>query len=285
MGWCNDECAYCKERDLFCDDAPDEGICGNEIQARKRMKTEEEEEEDLTESSPAASSFQATRLEQLEQQKLLLQQQKLLLQKQQQELDQRIRDHDAKLASERKKIENRENELKKKERETSKRLQVPAHWKNKTGMHRVATEYVRDALERFMRQSSCCLVTKKTRVVSVERVENEPLWHMYQEKKDFLKQSWAKQTIRSLSTDTNWQPDRADMCAAINEFYLFHGTSPEMAEVICEFGFDTRVADLSCLYGAGTYFAINSCKSHQYCNARLPSCNGITVLHFHVTNR
>jgi hypothetical protein len=37
-----------------------------------------------------------------------------------------------------------------------------------------------------------------------------------------------------------------------------------MAEVICKDGFDERVAALGGLYGAGSYFAINSCKSHQY---------------------
>jgi poly [ADP-ribose] polymerase 7/11/12/13 len=126
--------------------------------------------------------------------------------------------------------------LKKNERETSTELKVPAHW----------------------------TVTKQTRVVSVERVENEPLWQMYQMRKDILKKSWARHAIRSLSAETKWQPDKADMSAGINEFYLFHGTSPEIADLICKFGFDMCVAALSGLYGAGTYFAINSCKSHQY---------------------
>jgi len=59
-------------------------------------------------------------------------------------------------------------------------------------------------------------------------------------------------------------PSKAEMSTDINEFYLFHGTSSKSAHFICEHGFDERVADLNGLYGAGSYFAINACKSHQY---------------------
>jgi hypothetical protein len=189
------------------------------------------------------------------------------LQKQQQKLDQRMRDDEAKLASERKKIEDRKKELERKEREASKGLQVPPYWKNKTGINFVATNFVRDALQKFMVESSCCLATKQTRVVSVERVENESLWQMYQLRRDILKKTCAAQGIRSISAVTNWQPampSKAEMSTDINEFYLFHGTSSKSAHFICEHGFDERVAALSGLYGAGSYFAINSCKSHQY---------------------
>jgi hypothetical protein len=45
---------------------------------------------------------------------------------------------------------------------------------------------------------------------------------------------------------------------------LFHGTAPATARLIAEYGFDERMASLSGLYGAGTYFAENACKSSQY---------------------
>ena len=57
------------------------------------------------------------------------------------------------------------------------------------------------------------------------------------------------------------------MSTDIIEFYLFHGTSSKSARIICEHGFDERVANLSGLYGAGSYFAINACKSWQYSNS------------------
>ncbi len=59
-------------------------------------------------------------------------------------------------------------------------------------------------------------------------------------------------------------PSKAEMSTDINEFYLFHGTSSKSAHFICEHGFDERVTDLNGLYGAGNYFTINLCKSHQY---------------------
>jgi hypothetical protein len=64
----------------------------------------------------------------------------------------------------------------------------------------------------------------------------------------------------------------------MNEFYLFHGTSSKNARLICEHGFDERVADLNDLYGAGTYFAINSCKSHQYSLNQKDSSNFVVLV-------
>jgi predicted RNase H-like nuclease (RuvC/YqgF family) len=170
------------------------------------------------------------------------------LQKQQQKLDQRMRDYEAKLASERKKIEDVKKELKRKEREASKGLQVPPYWKNKTGINFVATNFVRDALQKFMVESSCCPATKQTRVVSVERVENESLWKMYQLRRDILKKTYAAQHIQSLSSATKWQPaipSKAELSTDINEFYLFHGTGSRSAQIICAHGFDERVANLN----------------------------------------
>ena len=54
-----------------------------------------------------------------------------------------------------------------------------------------------------MVESSCCTnSTKQTKVVSVERVENESLWKMYQLRRDILKKSYAAQRVhfRSLTT-------------------------------------------------------------------------------------
>jgi hypothetical protein len=37
--------------------------------------------------------------------------------------------------------------------------------------------------------------------------------------------------------------------------------------IACRHGFDERMANMGGLYGAGTYFAENSCKSNQYASA------------------
>ncbi|CAD7959150.1 unnamed protein product [Amoebophrya sp. A25] len=51
----------------------------------------------------------------------------------------------------------------------------------------------------------------------------------------------------------------------VNEVYLLHGTRVATAEAIATFGFDPRLSrDSNCLYGQGTYFASNFCKSLQY---------------------
>jgi hypothetical protein len=64
----------------------------------------------------------------------------------------------------------------------------------------------------------------------------------------------------------------------MNEFYLFHGTSAEKAGIIAQYGFDERMAHLNGLYGAGSYFAINVCKSHQYSNTAHNSGNHVMLV-------
>ena len=83
------------------------------------------------------------------------------LQKKQQKLDQRKSEEEAQLKSEKKEIGDRKMELEKKEREASKGLQVPPYWRNKTGIHFVATKFVRDEIQKFMVESSCCNATSR----------------------------------------------------------------------------------------------------------------------------
>ena len=51
---------------------------------------------------------------------------------------------------------------------------------------------------------------------------------------------------------------------ALNEQFLFHGTGRDTANIICDHGYDERVASLSGMFGAGIYFADQSCKAAQY---------------------
>jgi hypothetical protein len=151
---------------------------------------------------------------------------------------------------------------------------VPGYWKcqNSAGYQRVPSLFVKGALEQFMRESSVCCSgsgTSMAKVVSVERIENFGLWQKYQTQRavllKFLESNNA--SVDNLSAKTRWRPKFAstkDLSSEINEFYLFHGTSLENAHIIAEHGFDERKANLGGLYGAGTYFAINACKSQQY---------------------
>eukprot|EP00802_Teleaulax_amphioxeia_P001877 Tamp_01879.p1 GENE.Tamp_01879~~Tamp_01879.p1 ORF type:complete len:1262 (+),score=324.47 Tamp_01879:258-3788(+) len=193
------------------------------------------------------------------------------LRKREQRHAERKRDEEAKLASERKEIDRRKAELAKKEKEASTDVRVPMYWKNKTGFSRVLSHSVKDALQQFLVQSSACChaVTSRAEVMSIERIENECLWQMYQTRRGILKKTLAARNcpVPRLSSKIGWQPDipsAKDLSADVNEFYLFHGTSSATAGIIAEHGFDERVANLGGLYGAGSYFAINACKSHQY---------------------
>ena len=70
------------------------------------------------------------------------------------------------------------------------------YWKNKSGFHRVGSKFVRQALQQFMVDSSvCCNTTKQVQVVSVERIENEHLWQMYQTRRKVLQKELAAHSL------------------------------------------------------------------------------------------
>jgi len=52
----------------------------------------------------------------------------------------------------------------------------------------------------------------------------------------------------------------------VNEKKLFHGTSPENVDAICEKNFDPRIHKKykTLMYGQGTYFAVNAISSNSY---------------------
>eukprot|EP00802_Teleaulax_amphioxeia_P020330 Tamp_20608.p1 GENE.Tamp_20608~~Tamp_20608.p1 ORF type:complete len:317 (+),score=46.09 Tamp_20608:2-952(+) len=176
---------------------------------------------------------------------------------------------------------NREKEKAIEEREKAKKrarheAAVPGYWKyqNSAGYHLVLSLYVKGELEQFMHESSCCSGcsgsgTSMAKVVSVKRIENLGLWQKYQTQRAVLLKFLESNNspVDNLSAKISWRPkigSAKDLSSKINEFYLFHGTSFKNAQIIAEHGFDERVSDMGGLYGAGTYFAINACKSHQY---------------------
>ena len=119
-------------------------------------------------------------------------------------------------------------------------------------------------------------------VVSVERIENEHLWQMYQTRRKILQKELAvhSSSMPKLSSKTCKPdiPSTTELVDSINEFYLFHGTSSKMAGIISEHGFDERVADMTGLYGAASYFASNACKSHQYSFKHKDSSNLVMLV-------
>ena len=66
--------------------------------------------------------------------------------------------------------------------------------------------------------------------------------------------------------------------AFVNEMRLFHGTSPEVVEAICKQNFDWRVNGKNgTAYGQGSYFAVNSSKSHCYAKEDNKRCKFMFV--------
>jgi len=72
---------------------------------------------------------------------------------------QKKRVEEAMLASERKKMDDRKKELDKKEKQASGTVRVPMYWKNMTGFHCVPSTFARAPLEKFIRESSCQIVS------------------------------------------------------------------------------------------------------------------------------
>ena len=119
--------------------------------------------------------------------------------------------------------------------------------------------------------SGCDLAT--ARVTRVLRIENGQLWSLYQTRQAFLREGLKANAERGAAPPPPaWLAVRAQQppldgvaeSVAIDELLLFHGTSEAIALTIAEHGFDERMANDRGFYGAGSYFADRSCKSHQY---------------------
>jgi hypothetical protein len=102
-------------------------------------------------------------------------------------------------------------------------------------------------------------------VTRLERVENLTLWLNYQRQKTALRERMRHHdhSPEQLRTNLLVVGERV-LDAEINEFGLWHGTKPEIADILGTSGFDERVASMGGLYGAGSYFADAMCKSNQY---------------------
>jgi len=109
-------------------------------------------------------------------------------------------------------------------------------------------------------------------VLRVRRNENLKLWRKYA-----LKRSLIKEGIAAGGTSlVHYAPRTKSVCGFLedspldiecNEWVLWHGTTPDGAERICEVDFKQRLAGSSTgmLYGPGTYFTDSCTKADEYC--------------------
>jgi hypothetical protein len=170
---------------------------------------------------------------------------------------------------------------------------IPRAWEHRkytdVSCHLVpAPESVRRAIERGLRATahSQCVgrdgtgKTRESKVVKVERIENLALWKAYHHRKAEMTDTHHANCVQASPLSpaaVPIAPPSASQPAGVldedglleprlNETFLYHGTSHDVAGVIARHGFDERVAALNGLYGAGVYFANQSCKSAQYAN-------------------
>lgn len=124
---------------------------------------------------------------------------------------------------------------------------------------------------------SACSCLRNVEVCEVYRVENFSLWHEYVQ---FMKAMHACAAKRNAPfsrlepllgvTRFEWQGAceklqcSMPLAHELNEMMLLHGTTWPAAEQIMKEGFDHRVCRDRSMYGQGTYFTSEACKSHQY---------------------
>uniref|UniRef100_A0A8C3K0H6 Poly(ADP-ribose) polymerase family member 12 n=1 Tax=Calidris pygmaea TaxID=425635 RepID=A0A8C3K0H6_9CHAR len=90
----------------------------------------------------------------------------------------------------------------------------------------------------------------KTVIKRICRVQNPSLWELYQ---------WQKE-----------QMQKSNGGKAVDERFLFHGTSKKYIDAICQQNFDWRVCGLhGTVYGKGSYFARDASYSDNYCREDL----------------
>lgn len=150
----------------------------------------------------------------------------------------------------------------------------------------------------------CCLL-RNVKILRVERVENFRLWQDYVHRARQMTADHKRNMLYDGEGDADeypidnispligtLHPEYVDDFTtylsgqdytfdSVNEKWLLHGTHPSKARKIVQEGFDHRVAERG-MYGSGTYFASEACKSHQYTCQRHPkgkcTCPGIRTV-------
>jgi hypothetical protein len=113
-------------------------------------------------------------------------------------------------------------------------------------------------------------------VAKVTRIENSMLWRKFVARRDEVTAGAPGAPTHHhgrtlVKTWKKWMKTDLEQHTPSNEVFHFHGTSPEIVNIIASNGFEERVCSLRGLFGAGIYLAENSSKSDEYCT---PSDSG-----------
>ena len=106
------------------------------------------------------------------------------------------------------------------------------------------------------------------------RLENPRLYTLYAAHRD-TQMSNPPEPIAAKTMDLSSSKWLTEECGLRrddrNECMLWHGTKPQIVDIICNEGFDERVCSLTGLFGAGVYLAEEVSKSDQYVTPSPPN--------------
>ncbi|GIL62694.1 hypothetical protein Vafri_16872 [Volvox africanus] len=114
-------------------------------------------------------------------------------------------------------------------------------------------------LERVLARFEKASGLSRSGVVRVERVQNQRLWTKYCIRRKEIE-------ARLLETGAATSSTRAGWCDGVdvNEYFLWHGTSVDVVQLVVKDGFDLREANRFGVLGEGVYFAANASYSVSY---------------------
>ncbi|XP_072256056.1 protein mono-ADP-ribosyltransferase PARP12-like [Pyxicephalus adspersus] len=135
---------------------------------------------------------------------------------------------------------------------------IPAHWDRKqlpeVGYKLIPLASSSEEYKTIQSMFQRTLPSTTEQIQSIERIQNLALWEVYQWQKELMKKKNGGQKV--------------------DERRMFHGTSANLVDAICQQNFDWRICGAhGTAYGKGSYFARDASYSHKYCkNTKSEQC-------------
>eukprot|EP00397_Hematodinium_sp_SG-2012_P001695 GEMP01001700.1.p1 GENE.GEMP01001700.1~~GEMP01001700.1.p1 ORF type:complete len:1312 (+),score=317.68 GEMP01001700.1:407-3937(+) len=150
-------------------------------------------------------------------------------------------------------------------------------------MLQVVQSLFNETYQRIITRDRTGGLSRRYLVQRIQAVQNVETWKDYLNRCDQIRDQCRQDSPSSAPiSDAQWQSWSGNIMAlrkheqilemftlpaldpSINEFFFFHGTTPEAADKIAQCHFDMSYASKSGLFGAGIYFAESCSKSDEY---------------------
>eukprot|EP00929_Paragymnodinium_shiwhaense_P103828 TRINITY_DN67626_c0_g1_i1.p1 TRINITY_DN67626_c0_g1~~TRINITY_DN67626_c0_g1_i1.p1 ORF type:complete len:1187 (-),score=127.22 TRINITY_DN67626_c0_g1_i1:64-3624(-) len=152
----------------------------------------------------------------------------------------------------------------------------PEHWADRMLLSPQPKRLLTELPLPYLRKSlgnSCWACAVSSMIPDVSKVqalqlENPSLWRAYQRCRASMRDDHERFNV-ACSPEEHFSASCGPVAVqkGLNERWLWHGCDAAAAEQILQHGFDTRLARVSGMYGAGTYFTNQLCKALQYSRA------------------